>query len=381
MIVTLTANPSVDRTASLPGPLERGGVLRLSDLSDVAGGKGINVARVLAGARSMDASAVRAVFPAPPRDPFVDMVSASGLVHDVVPVAEPVRVNLTLTEPDGTTTKLNAPGAPLPAETRAALVERLVAAAGRNAGGWVALCGSLPTGTDPAFYLSVVETLHDAGLRVALDTSDAPLEALGAALRSRPSGVPGYAPDLLKPNGLELGQLLGLDGQALERDAEAGDLSPVVDAAERLVGLGVGAVLVTLGGAGAALATEDGVWSASAPPVEVRSTVGAGDSSLAGYLLAEHAGLAPGDRLRWAIAHGSAAAALPGTGVPEGLDTDGPAVAAIDVTRHRPPPGGPPPSAFGDGRPTGSEVGAGTDPRSDPGSRHDTHPHGRRNDR
>ena len=106
MIVTLTMNPSVDRTATLAGELRRGGVNRLEAVDDCAGGKGVNVARVChdAGAPTL------AVFPAPSDDPFVGMCRAAGLETDVVPVAQAVRVNLTVTEPDGTTTKLNAPG-------------------------------------------------------------------------------------------------------------------------------------------------------------------------------------------------------------------------------------------------------------------------------
>ena len=65
---------------------------------------------------------------------------------------------------------------------------------------------------------------------------------------------------------------------------------------------------------------DDEAWYANTPPVQVRSTVGAGDSALAGYLLAESRGLPPRDRLVWAVNHGSVAASLPGTGLPLGLD-------------------------------------------------------------
>ncbi|WP_333617961.1 1-phosphofructokinase family hexose kinase [Dietzia sp.] len=331
VIATLTMNPSVDRTAGLDTELERGGVNRLGGITDVAGGKGINVARVVHDSGSAAAAESIAVFPAAESDPFVAMVREAGIAHEIVPVTAPVRVNLTVTEPDGTTTKLNAPGAELAADVQRALIDCVAGAArGRKRNGtpgtagtenWAALCGSLPSGTSPDFYLSATETLHDAGLRVALDTSDAPLEALAAALRSRTSGAPApFAPDLIKPNGLELGQLTGLDGIELERAASAGDPRPAAEAAARLVEAGIASVLVTLGGAGAVLATAEGAWFAEAPRIEVRSTVGAGDSSLAGYLLAAGRGLGPAERLRWAVAHGSAAAALPGTGLPAALD-------------------------------------------------------------
>ena len=124
----------------------------------------------------------------------------------------------------------------------------------------------------------------------------------------------------VKPNGEELAQLAGVDGVELEQRAAAGDLAPVVGAARALRDKGVGAALVTLGGAGAVLVDDDEAWFAQAPAVRVRSTVGAGDSSLAGYLLAEARGLGPEERLEWAVCHGSVAASLPGTGLPLGLD-------------------------------------------------------------
>lgn len=333
MIVTLTMNPSVDRTAGVAGPLERGGVNRLADITDVAGGKGINVARVLGEAAPKYAGPeVLAVAPSSHSDPFAAMLGASQIPHALVSVEGPVRVNLTVTEPDGTTTKLNAPGAELDDPVRASLVDTVVAAAERSPSSWAALCGSLPHGCPQDFYLAATTALHDVGVSVALDTSDAPLEALGAAMRGG-SREGRFLPDLIKPNGLELGQLLGIDGSALESGAEAGDFGPVAAAARNLVDAGAGAALVTLGGAGALLATPAGVWSASPPDIAVRSTVGAGDASLAGYLLAAHLGLEPPERLRWAVAHGSVAASLPGTGLPHALDMD--RAPQINVTSHR----------------------------------------------
>lgn len=332
MIVTLTMNPSVDRTAGVTGSLERGGVNRLTDITDVAGGKGINVARVInEAAPKYSGPEVLAVAPSSHSDPFAAMLGAAQIPHELVQIDDPVRVNLTVTEPDGTTTKLNAPGAEISNSARTLLVDTVVGATKHSASSWAVLCGSLPRGCPPDFYLDAITALHDAGVSVALDTSDAPLEALGAAMRAG-SRKGRFLPDLIKPNGLELGQLLGIDGSALESGAEAGEFAPVADAARKLVDTGVGAALVTLGGAGALLATADGVWSAGPPDIEVRSTVGAGDSSLAGYLLAAHLDLDPLERLRWAVAHGSVAASLPGTGLPHALDMD--QAPHIDVTSH-----------------------------------------------
>ena len=307
MIVTLTMNPSVDRTAQLPAPLAVGGVNRIAAVDDSPGGKGVNVARVVA-AGGVEA---RAVFPAPPEDPFVTMCAATGVATSVMPTTGAVRINLTLADPEGTTTKINSPGPELDAATLDR-VRSTIADLAREAQ-WVVLSGSLPRGVEDGFYADLVTALRPAGARLAVDTSDAPLAALAARL-------PEAAPDLVKPNGEELGQLAGVDGAELERRAVDGDPGPVVAAARALRGRGIGAVLVTLGGAGAVLVDDDETWFANAPAVQVRSTVGAGDSALAGYLLAGARGLPPRDRLAWAVGHGSVAASLPGTGLPLGLE-------------------------------------------------------------
>ena len=122
MIVTLTANPSLDRTATLGEPLTRGGVNRVLGVTIDPGGKGINVARVVHAA----GHPVRAILPASPRDPILAELDRLDLPHRSVPLAEAVRVNLTLTEADGTTTKINEPGPSLTAETIEQLAGLLV---------------------------------------------------------------------------------------------------------------------------------------------------------------------------------------------------------------------------------------------------------------
>jgi 1-phosphofructokinase len=297
-VVTLTANPSLDRTLSLPGPLQRGSVARLAPSSTEPGGKGVNVARAIAAA----GGDVVTVLPAADDDPIVGALHRIGLPMATVPVEAPVRTNYTLAEPDGTTTKLNEPGAPLDAATRAALT----AALHRHAEGarWVVLSGSLPPGTPADWYAELVRSLRDTGARIAVDTSEAPLLALLAAGTDA-------APDVLKPNSEELAQLTGVPEAELTADRGA-LLAAVATLHER----GVAEVLLTLGADGALLSTAEGVWSATPPPITVRSTVGAGDCSLAGLVLADLAGAAPAERLRSAVAHGAASASLPGSAVP-----------------------------------------------------------------
>jgi len=297
VIITLTANPSTDHTVALDATLERGAVLRAVSSASQAGGKGVNITRaaVAAGVASL------AVVPAPEDDPFVLELQAAGLACRPVGPAGRPRSNITITEPDGTTTKLNMPGPTASPELLDGLAEAVVGHA--RAARWVVLAGSLPPGAPAGWYAELVSRLRPLA-PVAVDTSDAPLLALVDRLADA-------APSLLKPNAEELASVTGADQEEL-----AADPSAAAKAAQILVGAGVGACLVTLGGSGACLVTADGAWHATPPPTTVVSTVGAGDSSLFGYLLADTRGLPAPDRLRLAVAYGSAAAGLPGTTIP-----------------------------------------------------------------
>jgi len=299
MILTLTPNPSIDRTVQLAGPLARGEVQRVTSVVSQGGGKGVNISRaaVTAGVASI------AVLPAHGEDPFVHELLSAGIDCRPARPAGEIRVNLTITEPDGTTTKLNSPGATVTAEHLDALSRTLLNRASSMA--WVVLAGSLPPGAPADYYAGLVARLRGGPAKVAVDTSEGPLAALVDAL-------PGAAPDLMKPNGEELASFTGRDPVTLESDPRA-----AAAAARTLVERGVGSVLATLGAHGAVLVTADGAWHATPPPTSVVSTVGAGDSSLFGYVLGDLRGLPAPERLGLAVAYGSAAAGLPGTTIPE----------------------------------------------------------------
>lgn len=317
MIVTLTPNPSIDRTVTLTSRLERGSVLRAESVTSQSGGKGVNISRaaVAAGVPTI------AVLPAEKDDPYVLELLRDGVDCRPERPVGPVRVNLTITEPDGTTTKINSPGATVDQDA----LDRLERALHQRSSQarWVVLAGSLPPGAPAGWYAELVSDLADTPARVAVDTSDAALRALADQVLGG-----GPAPDLMKPNGEELASLTGGDPEQIEADPRA-----AAQAARRLVDAGVGAVLATLGGNGAVLVTPEGAWHATPPPTTVVSTVGAGDSSLFGYLLGELRGLAAADRLRLAVAYGSAAAGLPGTTIPGPDDVEAERVELHELAR------------------------------------------------
>ncbi len=312
MIVTLTVHPSLDRTITLEGALRPGAVQVATGAREDAGGKGINVSRVIAAADVP----TTAVLPLAPGDPFGAVLSATGIEARPVPVHGRTRANVTLTDPAGVTTKLNLPGAELTGADAAALVDAVVEAT-RHAR-WLVLAGALPPGADDDFYVGVIRAVRDA------HRSDAPLIAVDTSGPALAAVVAHGRPDLIKPNDEELAELAGTP-------VPAGDLAhAITSVAGALVPGRVAGALVTLGADGAVLVTADAAWYARPPAIRVVSTVGAGDSSLAGYLLADHAGAAPEERLRRAVRYGAAAASLPGTQAPAPADLP---VGDVPVTR------------------------------------------------
>jgi 1-phosphofructokinase len=314
MIVTLTANPSLDRTVALPGRLERGEVQRAVSVRQESGGKGVNVSRALvtSGLETL------AVLPGAESDPVLAGLREEGVPFASLAIHEPLRTNVALTEPGGVTTKINEPGPVLSEDAQEALICLLLE---RSRGAsWVVLAGSLPPGVPADFYATVTRRLRNADSgaqvpKIAVDSSGAPL---AAAVAGETAEAVSGKPDLLKPNAEELAELAAAAGFASASTAEELEADPeaAAAAATAVVRSGVGAVLATLGSKGAVLVTADGAWLATHPPVTAVSTVGAGDSSLAGYLLAASQGAAPADCLRQAVAHGAAAASLPGSTVP-----------------------------------------------------------------
>ncbi|CAL9294734.1 1-phosphofructokinase [Streptomyces sp. SudanB25_2051] len=309
MILTVTPNPSLDRTYDIPA-LERGEVLRATGERTDPGGKGVNVSRALTAA----GHATRAVVPlgGAPGALVAELLAAQGI--DVVPVriGGHTRSNVAVAEPDGTLTKINSPGPKLtPGES-----EALLAAVGEHATGadWVACCGSLPRGVADTWYADLVTRAHGHGSRTALDTSGS---SLLVGLRGRP--------DVVKPNARELAEAVG---RPLSTVGDA------VKAAEELRAAGAGAVLASLGADGQLLVSPGGVWYGYAPVAAVRSDVGAGDASLAGFLAAGGEGPAA---LAAAVAHGAAAVRLPGSQMPAPADLDPSAVTVTtDVPLDRP---------------------------------------------
>lgn len=295
MIVALTPNPSVDRAVTVES-LDRGQVLRAASSRVDPGGKGVNVGRALA---SMGGDALVVVPSGGPEGALFDvLLSRTGVASRIVPIAGSTRMNVSVLEPDGTTTKLNEAGPRLAPADIDALLEAALGGLGAN--GWIAGCGSLPPGAPVELYATLVREARARGARVAIDSSGPAFAAAVAA-----------TPTLIKPNREELAELVG-------RPLDT--LGAVIDSADELVAGGIELVAVSLGRDGAVLVTADGAVHARTVISDPVSTVGAGDCMLAGLLLGLDRGETPANALSMGVCWGAAAVRLPGTEVPGPAD-------------------------------------------------------------
>lgn len=294
MIVTLTLNPSVDRTVEVE-TLARGEVTRAVGGRVDPGGKGINVSRALA-SHGLPTRAVVTLGGAE-GEHLVTLLRDTGIEIVPVRIHGAIRSNITIVEPDGTTTKINEPGAELSADELNSVfdaVQQAVASAD-----WLVASGSLPPGTPASVYADLVRSLAETGTSVAVDTSGPALEAVLAA-----------GPTLVKPNRDELAQATGM---------RLVTIADVVEAACVLRDRGARTVLASLGADGAVLVDDEGAIHGQTPVVSPLSSVGAGDAMLAGFL----AGGGTGARaLTQGLAWGAAAVLQPGSGMPSPEDVD-----------------------------------------------------------
>lgn len=263
------------------------------------GGGGINVARA---ARMLGGDAL-AVFPAGGGSGQIikALVAAEGVPHLALPVRGITRESLAVVERrSGEQYRFLLPGPPLAAADQERLLDALAAQA--EGAAFVVASGSLPPGVPCDFYARVAALARRCGARFALDSS-------GEALTSAGAGI-----FLIKASRRELGQLCGqaiADPAALERAARA------------LVAEGRCEVLVvSLGAEGALLATAEGCRRFPAARVEALSSIGAGDSMLAGILVALVRGRALEEAVRFGIAAGGAALLRPGTELCRREDTE-----------------------------------------------------------
>ncbi|WP_223066701.1 1-phosphofructokinase [Paenibacillus caui] len=290
-VLTVTLNPALDRTVTLPF-LQVGGLNRIKEMRTDPGGKGINVTKVL--------------------QQFGDQVTAVGLAGgyagkqliaylkalnincEFIPIQGETRTNLKIVDEDqGLTTEINERGAEVNDAEKELLLSKMDLLLDQAS--VLVLGGSLPPGLPVSIYKELIEMATAKGVKTILDADGS---ALSEGLKAKPFAI--------KPNIHELEELLDMK---LETDQQ------IVEAARRLLGEGTKWIIVSMGGAGSIFISEDQIVRARPFPIVPQSTVGAGDSMVAAIsscLLRERS---LEETARWATAAGSITASKPGTEV------------------------------------------------------------------
>lgn len=264
-VVTLTPAPTLDRTYYVHDLVE-GGVNRADGVAEELAGKGINVTKGL----NLVGMSAPGVVPIGDSDPSV--LARTGHANWLLPiwVDGTLRVSTTMVIKDGPTTKVNEAPRPLSAEDWQSVIDLTIKTVIENDAKWLVMAGALPIDKSTGTYVDlqpIFDKMKTLGVRVVLDTSGEPLSfwaKKGAA-------------SVMKPNAEELSSAVG---RSLLTNGD------VIDAARELIAVGVECVLASLGSDGMIAVTEKNSWHAKTPPIKVINTVGAGDSTIAGFLSA-----------------------------------------------------------------------------------------------
>jgi 1-phosphofructokinase len=266
-VVTVTLNPALDQTLECPG-FAAGAVNRVTASVVHPGGKGINVAAFLSAHHGPPVIA-SGFLGADNAAPFEMLFAARGIVDRCVRLPGASRVNVKIVDrPAQRITDINLPGLDIAASMVDQLAGELETLAAE--GHCFVLAGSVPASVPDTIYADLMARLRGRRARIVVDAS-------GQALRHAVAALP----DIVKPNHQELADLLG---------RPLVDLDDVVAAARELQRTGIGLVVVSMGEAGAIFVDGARTLRAVPPPVEVVTTVGAGDALVAGVVAAQLAG-------------------------------------------------------------------------------------------
>ena len=296
-IITITLSPAFDihcKSKSFLAEHENFAEITSYD----AGGKGINLSRALM-ARGGESLAVVATGKENGAN-FLSALDRDSLIYKAIEVDGRIRENITVHPKDGKETRLSFSGFCADLSLLES-TEKIINDYATD-GDVVALVGSLPKGISANEAKSFVKSLKSRGIKVVIDSRSL-----------TPDDIIECAPFLIKPNEEEI---TAYTSQAID------SLEDAARAALQIRQKGVENVMISLGAKGAVLASDDGIFSANAPKITALSTIGAGDSSLAGFLAAYKDGKDYEECLKTAVAYGSAACLTEGTKPPRREDIE-----------------------------------------------------------
>lgn len=292
-IVTVTLNPALDKTAVVDD-LRPGELNRLKDVIVDAGGKGVNVSRMIAALGG--ASTASGFIGGGSGEEIARALTSAGIAHDFVRIGGTTRTNLKVLDRENRLTELNEPGAEISPDELATLRQRIGNMATPDT--LFVFSGSVPRGVAPDIYAVLIREVRQRGARAYLDADG---EAFRQALAA--------APDFIKPNRHELLEYF--------QAGEATDLRGLAGMCRKFLGLGAGSIALSMGVDGALFIASGETLYAPGLSVPVRSSVGAGDSMVGAMAFAAARGLPWREAARLAMAASAGAVTTAGTRPPD----------------------------------------------------------------
>ena len=290
MITTVTMNASIDKAYYMDKKIENGTVMRVAKCINSAGGKGLNVARIadLCGAK-VQATGMVGGFNG---SYLEDMLRQDGIPSCFVHVKGETRSCINILDEGYGSTEYLEPGCEITSEEQETFLKAFPEIVKDS--DVVTISGSIPKGMDKDIYGRMVALLKEQGKQVILDTSG---ELLKLGVKSLPT--------MVKPNRDEIEQLF---------DVEIHGREEVITYAKKIYEMGIPYVVISLGGDGALLICEDGMFQGRPPKISVVNTVGCGDSMVGAFAVALEKKETPQECLKYAVAVASANAMSPKTG-------------------------------------------------------------------
>jgi 1-phosphofructokinase family hexose kinase len=301
MIITVTLNAAIDKSLSVPS-FRLGRRHRTVESRALAGGKGVNIARML---KTLGEPVIATGFAGGPTGTQITAALADeSILHDFVRIREESRTNTSVVDPTtGEQTEINEQGPTVDADEVEQFREKLLYLA--RGAQIVVLAGSLPRGIEPDFYAQLVRELRKLDVMTVVDSDG---QALRLAVRAEP--------DVVSPNLVEAEELVG---------HEFNDDGDRAGAVHEIVSLGARSAIMTLREGCWAQVLVDGspqLYHVTVPEVEAIASVGSGDALLAGYIAARYRGLGPAECLRFGVACGAESTGRLGAGLIDVREVD-----------------------------------------------------------
>jgi 6-phosphofructokinase 2 len=287
-ILTLTVNPALDRIVTVDRLVFEDRAY-IESTTESAGGRGINASRVLTSFGAVNTAITTSGKQVGRR--FEEQLRHDDFSKEIVKIRSNIRTNLTISDRQGLSVKLNELGPTLTKLEQNRIIKAVETLLPDSS--WLMLCGSLPPGVDEHLYTKLIQLAENKSVETLLDTDGDPLLY---GLEAKPTVV--------KPNQSEAERLLNT--ALITR-------SQIIDAAQRIKALGPKSVVLSLGSRGVIAATSsEGVLEVVPPPIEAVCPIGAGDAMSAVIVWALQKGEPFSEALRWGVAAGTASAKLPG---------------------------------------------------------------------